>query len=258
MSVPTPKFRPMSRLSLSVMSNLQKLSATRSSSRGSSTPICRQLPFKLKWNRWPPSRSVLAAPMKRSPSYCGPSARPFTKPIPAGATSNFQLNCGSPVHRSGQHEQARERLRWRVRDQGGGPADLLQAEIGAADARIRRGTCLDRLVLGDARDRPHDLHPAAVRAGLDQTELGKAVIAVLLQPEVAGLRIEVHAKAVAQTVGEYFLDVGADLSTHHGAHGEKWVVGRGAAVVVEPQDDAGEMRVVGRRATELVIRHCRS
>src|SRR6266540_2597816 len=118
MSVPIPKFRPMSRLSLSVMSNLQKLSATRSSGRGD-----LELPAEL----W------------------------------------------VPVHRSRQHEQARERVCWRVRDQGGRPAVLLQAEIGGAEARIRRGTCLDRLVLGDARDRPYDLQPAAVRAGLDQT-----------------------------------------------------------------------------------------
>ena len=39
MSVPTPKLRPISRVSLSVISHLCRLSATRSSSRGSSTPI---------------------------------------------------------------------------------------------------------------------------------------------------------------------------------------------------------------------------
>jgi hypothetical protein len=37
----------------------------------------------------------VAAPTNRSPANCGPSARPFRKPIAAGGTANFQLNSGS-------------------------------------------------------------------------------------------------------------------------------------------------------------------
>ena len=65
--------------------------------------------------------------------------------------------------------------------------------------------------LVDPRERPHDLDPAAVHPRLDQVQLGERVVAVLLQPEVAGLRVEVEAEAVAEAVGEHLVDVGGDL-----------------------------------------------
>ena len=72
-------------------------------------------------------------------------------------------------------------------------------------------------------------------------------------PELAGDGIEGHAEAVAEAVREDLLHVGADLAADRRAGGEERVVGRRRAVVVEPQDDAGEMRVVGLRAAELVV-----
>ena len=95
MSVPTPKFVPKSRLSLSVMSCFALLSATRSSRRGSSTPIFRRFPVRLNRKRYPPAVSGVAAPANRSFWYCGPSARLPRKPIAAGGVANFQLNSGS-------------------------------------------------------------------------------------------------------------------------------------------------------------------
>src|SRR4030095_10010722 len=58
---------------------------------------------------------------------------------------------------------------------------------------------------------PRALTPPAVLAGLDQIQLGKRVVAVLLQPQVAGPRVEVEAEAVAPPVGEHLVDVGGDL-----------------------------------------------
>ena len=65
--------------------------------------------------------------------------------------------------------------------------------------------------------------------------------------------VERHAEAVAVAVREHLLDVGADLAAHRGARREERVVGRRGAVVVEPQDDAGEVGVVGGRPAERVV-----
>ena len=58
-------------------------------------------------------------------------------------------------------------------------------------------------------------------------------------------------------VGEDLLDVGADLAADRCAGGEERVVGGRGAVVVEPQDDAGEVGVVRLWAAELVVGHGR-
>ena len=58
-------------------------------------------------------------------------------------------------------------------------------------------------------------------------------------------------------VGEDLLDVGADLAADRCAGGEERVVGGRGAIVLQPQDDAGEVGVVRLRAAELVVGHGR-
>src|SRR6185503_19627161 len=86
---------PISKLSLSVWSNLSILSATRSTSLGSVNEKCWRSLVNLNRNRKPLSKVVREAPTNRSPSNCGPSPLPFTKPIGDGARAYFQLNSGS-------------------------------------------------------------------------------------------------------------------------------------------------------------------
>src|SRR5215213_4721629 len=71
------------------------LSATRSASRGSENEKCCRSDVNLKRNKKPFSKVVREAPTNRSPSNCGPSPLPFTKPIGDGANAYFQLNSGS-------------------------------------------------------------------------------------------------------------------------------------------------------------------
>ncbi len=99
----------------------------------------------------------------------------------------------------------------------GRPAELLQA-------RWRAERRLDLLELGDPRHRAGDLDPAAVRTWVDAVQLAERVVAVLLQPERARLRVDSHPEAVAVTVREDLLDVGADLAAHRRAGGEERVV----------------------------------
>src|SRR5262249_56412568 len=65
--------------------------------------------------------------------------------------------------------------------------------------------------------------------------------------------IERHAEAVPVPVREDLLDIGADLATHGSACSEEWIVGWGRSVVVQPQNDAGEMGVVGRRPAKRIV-----
>ena len=87
--------------------------------------------------------------------------------------------------RAGQHEQARQRLGWRIGDVRRRPPQLLQSEVGRRKRvrRIRRDRRLDRLVLRDALGRSHDLHPARVESRLDAIQLAERIVAVLLLPE---------------------------------------------------------------------------
>ena len=101
--------------------------------------------------------------------------------------------------------------------------------------------------------RAGDLHPAAVGPGLEAIQLTERVVAVLLQPDRPGLRVDRHPEAVAMTVREDLLHIGADLSADRRSGGEKRVVRGGAAVVLQPQHDAGEVGVVGLRAAKLVV-----
>ena len=185
------------------MSNLSRLSATRSSSRGSSTPILRRLPVRLNRNKGPlqergPGRTheEVAVVLRTYPAaFHEANARRGHLKLPA------KLRVAEV--RARQHHHPRQRLLGRVGDVRRRPPHLLQ---GAAEHRR-----LDQLELVDPRDRPHRLDPAAVHPRLDQVQLGERVVAVFLQPEFAAPRIEVEAKAVAVPVGEHLVDVGGDL-----------------------------------------------
>ena len=70
-----PKSVPNRSVSLSVISWNVRLSATRSASLGSSTPIFWRLPVRLKWKSGPPSVSSVEKPTNRSFVYCGPTSK---------------------------------------------------------------------------------------------------------------------------------------------------------------------------------------
>src|SRR5216684_888657 len=106
MSLVIPKPLPNSRLSLSVMSHLSKSSALRSKRTGSSKARSRRSGLNFKRKRWPSKRKFLAPPTIRFPSNSVPSPWPTTKPKPAGATSNFQVNSGSVYRAPGSMKSA--------------------------------------------------------------------------------------------------------------------------------------------------------
>src|SRR6266566_8183086 len=93
-----------------------------------------------------------------------PESAPTHKADAGRSDLEFPAEFRVPVLGTRQYEQPRECLLGRVGDQRGRPSDLLQPEIGTADAGIGPETGLDGLVLGDARDRPPDLDPAAILA----------------------------------------------------------------------------------------------
>ena len=142
-------------------------------------------------------------------------------------------------------EQARQGFLGRVGDVGGRPANLLQAQ--------ERRAGFDGLELGEALERAHDLHPAQVGARVHLVDLGEAVVAVLGFPEAAGGGIHGDAEPVAHAVGEDLLEVGASLAAPQRAGKVERVVGRSGAIVVQPENDAGQMRVVRLRSAELVV-----
>src|SRR5206468_3007938 len=88
-------------------------------------------------------------------------------------------------------------------------------------------------------------------------------------PEETGHRIERQGERVATAVGEDFVDVRhdvtqlcgcqghagllLDLSHHLWRHISEGIVGRHGAIRIQPEDDACEVRVVGRRTAELVV-----
>jgi hypothetical protein len=164
-----------------------------------------------------------------------------------------QLRCA--VVRAREHEETRERLSRAVRDIRRQPADLLEAEVrgGERVRRRRRHRRLDRLELRDALRRAHDLHPAGVEPWVGPVHLAEAVVAVLLLPKGTGDRVEGHPEAVPEAVGEDLLDVRADLAADRRACTEERIARRRRAVVVEPEDDAGQVGVVRLRAAELIV-----
>jgi len=84
-------------------------------------------------------------------------------------------------------------------------------------------------------------------------DLVVGVLTVLLVPEISRERIERHTEAVADAIGEDLLDVRPDLAADGRARGEEGVVARHRAVVVEPEDHARKVRIVGLGSAELVV-----
>ena len=81
----------------------------------------------------------------------------------------------------------------------------------------------------NSRDPAHRSHrPESSRcsAGGDPVDLVESVVAVLLVPQVAGARVDGHAEAVADAVGEDLLDVRADLAADAAAELEERIVAR--------------------------------
>src|SRR6266536_3378041 len=103
---------------------------------------------------------------------------------------------------------------------------------------------LDQLELVDPREWPHHLDPAAVHPRLDQAQLGERVVAVLLQPGVAAHRIEVEAKAVAETVGKHLVDIGGDLRVLLGLPPDL-AAGQPAGVEVDVRQASEDVRQLG-------------
>ena len=97
------------------------------------------------------------------------------------------------------------------------------------------------------------MDPATIHPRNDPVQLAECVVGVLRFPETAADRVERHAESIAVAVGENLLDVGSDFAAHCGTGGEERVVGRGGTVIVQSQDDAGKMGVVGGRSAECVV-----
>ena len=116
----------------------------------------------------------------------------------------------------------------------------------------RRG--LDRLELADPRDRTDGLNPPRVQSGVDPLDFVEGVVAVDLNPQVLRERIEGHAEAVAEAVGEHLAQVRGDFAAHPLGGAPERIVPRRRSVVVQPQHDAasdarrrGPGRRTGRR-----------
>src|SRR6185503_6568891 len=182
----------------------------------------------------------------------GPKRPATHETDPAWCNRIFPAELRIVVMRTRQSEQTGERVGRRVCNKTRRPAQLLQR--GPEHRR------LDRLELGDASRRTHDLHPPVVRAWLDPIDFIEGVIAIFLIPKRAADRIECEPEAVADAVREYFLDIRARLPADLRASGEEWIVRRRAPIVVQSEDHTGEMVVVGLRAPELIVgrRRCRA
>ena len=85
----------MSRLSLSVMSALALLSATRSSSLASSSTKARAVLVELEAEQVSAHRPLGGAADEQVAGESSPSPSPSTKPMPPGGTAHFHENSGS-------------------------------------------------------------------------------------------------------------------------------------------------------------------
>ena len=112
---------------------------------------------------------------------------------------------------------------------------------------------LDRAKLIDPTDRTHRLYPAAIETGRDAINLVKRVVAIFLRPQRAAQRIEIHPKAVAYAVSKHFSNVHRGFAVQGVRDIEERVIGGRGAVVVEPQNYSGEVRVVRLWSTKLIV-----
>ena len=152
-SVPTPKFRPISRLSLSVISHLCRLSATRSSSRGSSTRNPAPVAGETQPEQMPAFEERTRAGDEQVAVELRAEAAAVDEADPAGCDLELPRELRRAVVRAGQHEQARQRLGWRVSAMLVGDHRSCcrpKYVVGERIRRIRRDGRLDRLELRDA------------------------------------------------------------------------------------------------------------
>src|ERR1051326_5727906 len=100
------------------------------------------------------------------------------------------------ILRSGQHVQFRQCFLRGGADVARRPAKLLKVS-GAVSH-------LNRFKLIDSTHRSHCLDPATVETRTDTIDFIKCIVAILLSPQSAAQRIEVHPETVAYAVGEHF------------------------------------------------------
>src|SRR6185369_5014100 len=151
------------------------------------------------------------------------------------------------VLRAGQHIHSRQRLLRRGCDVARRPAKLLKIP--------RRITHLDRFEFIDAAHGTHRLNPTAIEPRRNAIDLVERVVAVLLSPQSAAERIEVHPEAVTNTVGEDFLDVRSSLAREICRRTKERIVRRRRTIVVEPQYDSSQVCVIRLRTAELIVRN---
>src|SRR5262249_18743940 len=161
--------------------------------------------------------------------------------MPAGASTCFQLNCGS-VYCECSTTNSRPSAWSGVSGIRSGPQRNCWRFGKSSWCRAVVSICLNSWI-----------RSTGPMIWIHQVDLVERVLAVLLGPKAAPLRVEGHAEAVADAVGKDVLDVRRDLAADLLSDLEEGVVLGGGPVVAEPQDHPGEMSVVRLRTTELVI-----
>ena len=149
-----------------------------------------------------------AEPTMRSPSYCSPE--PVAVDEAQGRRRHDLLPAELGVHqvRPGDVEEAFPGFLRCVGDARGQKAHLLESR-GAVWAESHADFNL--LVLLDARNRAHDLHPSPVGSRPDAIDFVERAPTILGRPQLALLRVEGHAEAVADAIGKDALKVAAHL-----------------------------------------------
>src|SRR6185295_8868486 len=85
----------------------------------------------------------------------------------------------------------------------------------------------------------------------------KGVVTILLRPQSTAQRIEVHPETIADSVGENVLYVGSSTFGRKICRRdiEEWIVSRCRSVVIESQDNSGEMLVIRFWPAKLIVRN---
>src|SRR3954466_7783140 len=97
------------------------------------------------------------------------------------------------------------------------------------------------------------MYPPGILSGLDPVVPVERVIAVDLNPQRVCFWIDRHPKAVPNSVGEDLLHVRTGLAWNRCTGRIEGIVSRHGAVVVQPENDTGQMGIVGFRSSELIV-----
>src|SRR5262249_15407199 len=81
----------------------------------------------------------------------------------------------------------------------------------------------------------------------------ESVVAIYAGPEAAGNRIERQAEAVANAVREHLLNVRSRLAAELGTRRVERIIRGSRAIAVQPDDDSGEVRVIGIGSADLIV-----